>query len=76
MELKLEKQGEMGKIEVTKRRNFGGKTEGFESKQEKHFEQRHLKAYLKGHKKFKFGFKTLKGGVRVPKTHDVKEVWV
>lgn len=41
-------------------RKFLGKTEGFKDKQEAHFYQRMLKAYLKGKEFFTFGFEWVK----------------
>ena len=42
-------------------RSFGGilNTTGF-SKEQRNFEKKHLKAYLKGWKEFSFGFRTMK----------------
>jgi len=37
-------------------RSFGGKLEGFADNRERHFNQRMLKAYLKGGQYFRFGF--------------------
>jgi hypothetical protein len=37
------------------KRGFGGKIDNFESKAERAFEKKHLKAYLKGHKQFRHG---------------------
>jgi len=37
-------------------RSFGGKLEGFVDNRERHFNQRMLKAYLKGGQHFRFGF--------------------
>lgn len=45
----LEKEG------LKLRRRFLGKTENFKSKEEKHFYNRMLKAYLKGNEYFFFG---------------------
>ena len=53
------------------RRHFGGKLSGFADKQERAFEQKHLKAYLKGAESFPFG-KDKDGNVVY---HKVKEVW-
>lgn len=52
-------------------RSFGGKTEGFKNKEEQRFEQKHLKAYLRGDKFFKFGYD--KNGY--PIFHKVNEIW-
>lgn len=52
-------------------RSFGGKTEGFKNKEEQRFEQKHLKAYLRGDKIFKHGY--LPNGD--PAFHTVKEIW-
>lgn len=41
-------------------RSFGGKTSGFESKDEAMKEKKHLKAYLAGKTIYKHGFKTIK----------------
>lgn len=65
-------------LKVTRLRSFGGKTENFVDKQEQAFEQRHLKAYLKGKKMFQCGFKTIEKGNlfrRVPAMFPVKEIW-
>jgi len=43
------------KAQVLEPRKFLGKTEGFKDKEERHFFQRMLKAYLKGSKRFNFG---------------------
>jgi hypothetical protein len=52
---------------------FGGKITDFISKEEKNFEQKHLKAYLKGKKYFRHGFKTLsESGHRVPAWFETK----
>jgi hypothetical protein len=40
-------------------RSFGGKTEGFESREEAIREKKHLKAYLKGKKFFYYGFESV-----------------
>lgn len=37
-------------------REFLGKTEGFKDVQEQRWEQKHLKAYLKGYERFTFGY--------------------
>lgn len=52
-------------------RSFGGKTEGFESKGEQRFEQKHLKAYLKGYQRFRFGY-LVNGEVA---WYKVNEIW-
>lgn len=43
-------------------RFFGGKTEGFKNKVEKVFNQRMLRAYLKGHQFFFYGIDATTGG--------------
>jgi hypothetical protein len=48
-------------------RSFGGKTEGFDSHEEKMFEKKHLKAYLKGKKIFTYGVDAT--------PYEVKEIW-
>ena len=40
-------------------RSFGGKTEGFESREEAIREKKHLKAYLQGKKYFTCGFESV-----------------
>jgi len=45
----------------------------FPPKEKRNFEKAHLKAYLKGHEYFRFGFKTLESGHRVPAWHEVKQ---
>jgi len=54
------------------RRSFGGKINGFKDKQERAFEQKHLKAYTKGHKRFRMGLDDI---TREPNWFPVKEVW-
>lgn len=54
------------------RRSFGGKTENFTDKQERNFEHKHLKAYLKGHTRFRNGINPI---LRTPNWYEVKEVW-
>ncbi len=55
-------------------RRFLGKTEGFENKQERNFEKTHLRAYLNGNTRFRFGFYTFEPtGQRLPKYYDVKQ---
>lgn len=50
------------KPQITGRRQFLGKTEGFKDKTDRAFNQRMLKAYLDGHKMFAFGTrKTISG---------------
>lgn len=53
------------------RRSFGGKIDNFKDKTEKAFQQRHLKAYLKGNKLFRMGFDNNKK----PNWYKVIEVW-
>lgn len=36
-------------------RKFTGKLSGFDDKQERRYQQKHLKAYLKGHQLFQIG---------------------
>jgi hypothetical protein len=60
-----------GKQTTEKRRSFGGKLDGFIDKYEAHFEQKHLKAYLKGQKYFTYGLDRN----RNPIYHEVKEIW-
>ena len=70
-------------VKTTKRRNFGGKTSGFASNEERDFEQKHLKAYIKGKSFFRHRFKTIIEDVmgveverRVPAWFDTKVNWV
>lgn len=57
-------------------RNFGGKTENFSDNRERHFYQRMLRHYLKGHTHFNFGFKTTMIGQRIPETYEVMVKYV
>lgn len=60
-----------------KTRTFGGKINNFTDKNEQAFEKAHLKAYLKGHKMFFYGFFDHPvTGQRIRAQHAVKEVWV
>lgn len=61
--------------EVVLKRSFGGKIDNFTSKGEQEFEKRHLKAYLKGVKKFRCGFTTNSLGQREPNWFNVIENW-
>lgn len=54
------------------RRSFGGKTENFKDKAERAFEQKHLKAYIGGHKRFRHGYDPKS---REPNWYMVKENW-
>lgn len=54
------------------RRAFGGKLNDFKDKYEKLFEQKHLKAYLRGWKQFSYGKD--KHGYSI--YHKVKELWI
>lgn len=42
-----------------RKRQFLGKTDNFETNDERSFEKRHLKAYLNGDKEFRFRYKTV-----------------
>jgi len=53
------------------KRQFLGKTENFESKEEMRKEQKHLKAYLKGHTRYAFG-RDIK--TKEPIWHNVKQI--
>ena len=57
-------------------RTFDGKTDGFTDKSERSFEQKHLKAYLKGNETFQYGFKINSFGQRVPSIHKVKQTLI
>lgn len=57
--------------ELTKTRSFGGKIDNFKDNQERSFEKKHLKAYLKGFNKFRNG-RTIEG---YPNYTPVKEIW-
>lgn len=59
---------------VAKTRHFGGKLTDFNDKQERAFENKHLKAYLRGDKLFQYGYRDGKMG-REPAVFAVKEVW-
>ena len=54
-------------------RKFLGKTEGFNSKEDRVLNQKMLKAYLKGEECFRCGFKSLDNGTRVPNWFKVLE---
>jgi hypothetical protein len=59
-------------------RRFLGKVKDFENKEEQKFENKHLKAYIKGHDKFIFGKEDvldLKGNKigQKPKWHTVQQ---
>lgn len=57
------------RIPLPPQRKFLGKTENFESKKERTFYQRMLKAYLQGKKTFCCGFDKFKN----PRVHDVMQ---
>jgi len=62
--------------EENKIRQFGGKINGFADKHERAFENAHLKAYLKGHKVFNFGFTDHPvTGQRIQAQFVVKDIW-
>ncbi len=61
--------------ETILKRSFGGKIKYFSSKEEEEFEKRHLKAYLKGDKNFRCGFKTGTNGMREENWFNVIEKW-
>lgn len=54
-----------------RQRRFGGKTEGFLNKEEQRREEKHLKAYKKGHNRYISGY-DLKGK---PIYEPVIEIW-
>lgn len=61
-------------MENEKRRSFGGKLSGFENNDDRNKEKAHLKAYLRGQKKFRHGcWPGLTGNI--PKYFDVIEIW-
>lgn len=64
MSRKLNNQG--------KKRSFGGKIDNFIDRNERAFEQKHLKTYLKGHKRFQIG----KYPNGEPMYSEVKEIWL
>ncbi len=45
---------------IKTKRSFGGKIDNFETKEERNFQKKHLRAYLKGNSHFRHGF-DLKG---------------
>lgn len=61
--------------QIPTKRGFGGKLTGFTDKAEKDYEQKHLKAYLKGFKFFRHGFKTNSLEQREPAYFPVIENW-
>lgn len=54
-------------------RRFLGKTDNFKDKQERNFELKHLRAYLKGQTHFINGRLKLQTGEIVPSFHSVKQ---
>jgi hypothetical protein len=68
-------------------RSFGGKLNGFESRDEAMREKKHLKAYLQGKQVYRHGYQTIKLNdnelveveagfeLRQPMYYEVKEVW-
>lgn len=56
-------------------RNFGGKIDGFKNKEERNFEKKHLKAYLRGDKRFRNGYIYTDIGREIYYAA-VKELWV
>jgi hypothetical protein len=59
-------------------KSFGGKLSGFESKEERNFESKHLRAYLKGKPTFNYGYELLEtpfGEKRQPKSFETKVNW-
>lgn len=59
-------------MKIKYNRQFLGKLTGFSSPEEKNYEQRHLKAYIKGQQLFNYGFEGV-GRNRRPKYHLVKQ---
>jgi hypothetical protein len=55
-------------------RNFGGKIDGFKNKEERNFEKKHLKAYLKGDRQFRNGYLNTEAGRQI-NWAIVKELW-
>lgn len=53
-------------------RRFLGKLTDFSSSEEKNFQQRHLKAYIKGQQFFNYGFEGV-GRNKRPKYHKVQQ---
>lgn len=54
-------------------RKFLGKIDGFENKQERDFENKHLRAYLKGNDRFIVGYKRNNLDILVPVYDNVKQ---
>jgi len=57
-------------------RKFLGKLTDFTSPQERAFEKKHLKAYIRGHQFFTFGFKEEQMGemkIRIPAHYPVQQ---
>lgn len=67
----MEKQRE--EIKKDLRRSFGGKLSGFKDRAEALHEQKHLRAYIRGDKRFQNGMTG--EGQRVPDWFKVEEVW-
>ena len=54
------------------KRKFKGKLDNFDNKQERNFEKKHLKAYLRGDKYFFYG----KDAFGNPIKHEVQQEWI
>ncbi len=57
-----------------KTRSFEGKLTGFKNNNERNFETKHLRAYIKGHRQFQHGY-YYEHGVRYPAMFKVQEKW-
>jgi len=53
---------------------LGNKISDFASEEERSFEKKHLKAYLRSRSVFQYGWETTKEGYRIPKNHLVKYI--
>lgn len=60
----------MKKLPLPPQRHFLGKTENFSNAHDRRFNQRMLRAYLKGHKRFNFGFTRIQNQL-IPDTYEV-----
>ncbi len=61
---------EIKKEKEEPKRSFGGKTENFENKKEENLEKKHLRAYLKGFKRYITSWT-----LGLPNYSPVKEIW-
>jgi hypothetical protein len=71
----MNKHKNKNKIVDETRRYFLGKLDGFESNEEKKFEKKHLKSYIRGDNFFIDGYKLDEHGNKIPNVYLVKQEW-